>query len=72
MFKKDNNNILLGDPKDAGYDSNNIRNKLQLLKFGRLIAPKNKRNCKNKIMLNTYTLSKDSKHKLKKRIKVEH
>ena len=23
MFKKDNNNILLGDPKDAGYDSNN-------------------------------------------------
>ena len=34
MFKKDNNNILLGDPKDAGYDSNNIRNKLQLLKFG--------------------------------------
>ena len=68
MFKKDNNNILLGD---AGYDSNNIRNKLQLLKFGRLIAPKNKRNCKNKIILNTYTLSKDSKHKLKKRIKVE-
>ena len=23
MFRKDNNNILLGDPKDAGYDSNN-------------------------------------------------
>ena len=33
MFKKDNNNILLGDPKDTGHDSNNIRIKLQLLKF---------------------------------------
>ena len=37
-----------------------------------LIAPKNKRNCKNKIILNKYKLSKASKHKLKKRIKVEH
>ena len=34
MFKKDNNNILLGNAKDARYDSDNIRTKLQLLKFG--------------------------------------
>ena len=38
---KNNNNIFIGD---AAYDSNNIRNKLNELKLGYLIADKNKRN----------------------------
>ena len=48
FFNTNNNNILLGD---AGYDSNIIRNKLQKMKFGKLITPKNNRNCKNPVIL---------------------
>ncbi len=44
----DNNNILLGD---AGYDSNKIRKKLIEIKFGKLLAAKNKRNIKDKFKL---------------------
>ena len=36
---------------DAGYDSNIIRDKLQKIKIGKLITPKNIRNCKNPILL---------------------
>lgn len=68
-YKEDNNNILLGD---AGYDSNIIRDKLHRMRFGQLITPRNKRNCKNNIKLNALKLSQPSKEKLKHRIKVEH
>ena len=43
-FYNNNNNIMLGD---SGYDSNIIREKLKEIKFGKLITPKNIRNCKN-------------------------
>ena len=65
----DNNNILLGD---AGYDSNKIREKLIEIKFGKLLAAKNKRNIKDKIKLEAIKLSLDEKNLLKKRIKIEH
>ena len=64
-----NNNILLGD---AGYDSNKIRDKLNTIKFGKLLAAKNKRNIKNKIKLESIKLSLEEKKILKKRIKIEH
>ena len=63
-----NNNILLGD---AGYDSNKLRNKLNTIKFGKLLAAKNKRNIKNKIKLESIKLSLEEKKILKKRIKIE-
>ena len=69
FFKTNNKNILLGD---AAYDSNIIRSKLKEINFGCLITPKNKRNCKNKEILNNYKLSKESKKKLTHRIKIEH
>jgi hypothetical protein len=43
-FQPNSNNILLGD---SGY-ANNIRNKLQNMKFGKLLTYKNKRNTKDK------------------------
>jgi len=46
----DISNILKPNNKfiaDAAYDSNNIRNKLNDLNLGDLVAVKNKRNCKN-------------------------
>ena len=64
-----NNNILLGD---AGYDSNKLREKLSAIKFGQLITPKNKRNTKNKIKLESIKLLAEEKNLLKKRIKIEH
>ena len=51
---------------DSGYDSNIIREKLKKIKFGKLITPKNIRNCKN-----PEKLSDKDKCFLKKRIKVE-
>ena len=44
-FQPNSNNILLGD---SGYDSNNIRNKLKNMKYGKLLTHKNKRNTKDK------------------------
>ena len=67
-FYNDYNNIMLGDP---GYDSNIIREKLKKIKFGKLITPKNIRNCKNPEKLKTFKLSDKDKCFLKKRIKVE-
>ena len=64
-----NNNILLGD---AGYDSNKIREKLNNIKFGKLLAARNKRNIKNKYKLELIKLSPEEKKLLKKRIKIEH
>ena len=68
FFKRDNTNILLGD---KGYDSNPIRYKLKKINFGRLIAPKNVRNCKDPIILKTYKLCDKDKKLLKQRIKIE-
>lgn len=68
FFKKNNNNILLGD---TGYDSNPIRDKLEKIKFGKLIAPKNTRNCKDPILLKTFKLCDKDKKLLKHRIKIE-
>ena len=45
-FQPNSNNILLGD---SGYDSNNIRNKLQNIKFGKLLTYKIKEIQKIKI-----------------------
>ena len=59
-----NNNILLGD---SGYDSNEIRNKLKEINFGRLLVPRNKRNTKNKNKLLPV-----EKNLLKLRINIEH
>ena len=69
-FQPNSNNILLGD---SGYDSNNIRNKLQNIKFGKLLTYKNKRNTKDKNKLNYIKLSNKEILILKnKRIKIEH
>jgi len=68
FFKRDNTNILLGD---KGYDSNPIRYKLKKINFGRLIAPKNVRNCKDPIILKTYKLCDKDKKLLKKRAKIK-
>jgi hypothetical protein len=51
--------------------SNPIRKKLQQIKFGRLIAPKNTRNCKDPKLLKTYKLCDKDKKLLKHRIKIE-
>ena len=48
-----------------------IRDKLKKIKFGRLIAPKNVRNCKDPILLKTYKLCNKDKKLLKHRIKIE-
>ena len=69
-FQPNSNNILLGD---SGYDSNNIRNKLKNMKFGKLLTYKNKRNTKDKKKLNNIKLSNKEILILKnKRIKIEH
>jgi hypothetical protein len=69
-FQPNSNNILLGD---SGYDSNNIRNKLKNIKFGKLLTYKNIRNTKNKNKLNNMKLSnKEIKILKNKRIKIEH
>ena len=65
---KNNNNIFIGD---AAYDSNNIRNKLNELKLGYLIADKNKRNTKNKDLIDSYKLNDQHRELLKKRYKIE-
>ena len=64
-----NNNILLGD---AGYDSNQLRNKVISGNIGKLLTAKNKRNTKNKDKLNALKLSPEIKLLLKDRIKIEH
>ena len=64
-----NNNILLGD---AGYDSNQLRNKVISGNIGKLLTAKNKRNTKNKDKLNALKLSPEIKLLLKERIKIEH
>ena len=51
--------------------SNPIRDKLEKIKFGKLIAPKNIRNCKNSTLLKTYKLCDKDKKLLKHRIKIE-
>ena len=53
-YESNLNNILLGD---SGYDSNNIRNKLKNIKFGKLLTYKNIRNTKDKNKLNNMKLS---------------
>jgi hypothetical protein len=69
-FQPNSNNILLGD---SGYDSNNIRNKLKNIKFGKLLTYKNRRNTKDKNKLNNMKLSnKEIKIFKNKRIKIEH
>jgi hypothetical protein len=69
-FQLNSNNILLWD---SGYDSNNIRNKLQNIKFGKLLTYKNKRNTKDKNKLNDIKLSNKEILILKnKRIKIKH
>ena len=50
-FQLNSNNILLWD---SGYDSNNIRNKLQNIKFAKLLTYK--RNTKDKNKLNDIKL----------------
>lgn len=67
-IKNNNNNIFIGD---AGYDSNNIRNKLTELNLGYLIADKNKRNAKNINIINSYKLNYKHKKLLKNRYKIE-
>ena len=52
-------------------DSNNIRNKLNELKLGYLIADKNKRNAKNKNIINSYKLCAKHRELLKNRYKIE-
>ena len=64
-----NNNVLVGD---AAYDSNNIREKLKNNKIGTLLTPKNKRNIKNKDILEKQKLTLIEKLILNKRILVEH
>ena len=69
-YESNLNNVLLGD---SGYDSNNIRNKLKNIKFGKLLTYKNRRNTKDKNKLNNIKLSKQEIIILKnKRIKIEH
>ena len=69
-YESNLNNVLLGD---SGYDSNNIRNKLKNIKFGKLLTYKNRRNTKDKNKLNNIKLSKKEIIILKnKRIKIEH
>jgi hypothetical protein len=48
-----------------------IREKLNTIKFEKLLASKNKRNIKNKIKLESIKLSLEEKKILKKRIKIE-
>jgi hypothetical protein len=57
-FKINNNNILLGDDR---YDSNKIKNKLNTINFGKLLAAKNKRSIKNKIKLESIKLTVNEK-----------
>ena len=69
-YESNLNNILLGD---SGYDSNNIRNKLKNIKFGKLLTYKNRRNTKDKNKLNNIKLSnKEIKILKNKCIKIEH
>ena len=52
--------------------SNLIRDKLKKINFGRLIAPKNVRNCKDPIILKTYKLcDKYKKFLIMKRAKIK-
>jgi hypothetical protein len=67
-FIFDNKNILLGD---AGYDSNNIRNKLNIMKFGLLISNKNKRNTKDPKKIKQLELNLEEKIIIKNRIRIE-
>ena len=64
-----NNNLLLGD---AGYDSNNLKNKVINNNIGILLTAKNKRNIKDKNKIDALKLSLSEKLLLKKRIKIEH
>lgn len=64
-----NNNILLAD---AAYDSNNLQSRIKNLNFGKLITPKNKRNCKNIKLIIKNKLTNENKKLLKNRINVEH
>lgn len=67
-YIRSTNNELLGD---ADYDSNNIRNKLEEIKFGKIICNRNKRNIKDPNKLKKIQLTTEEKIKLKKRHKVE-
>jgi len=69
IIKLNNKNFFIGD---AGYDSNNIRLILKENNLGKLITNKNKRNCKNKELLNKLNLSKYEKKQLKTRFIIEH
>jgi len=42
------------------------------MRFGQLITPRNKKNCKDNIKLNALKLSQSNKEELKYRIKIEH
>ena len=68
-IKTNKSNLFIGD---AAYDSNNIREKLNEYNLGNLLAVKNKRNCKNKNLLNSYKLGLKQKKILKKRFIIEH
>ena len=68
-IKQNNKNTFIGD---AAYDSNNIREKIAELNLGSLLTVRNKRNAKNKEILNNYKLNKYQKKLVKKRFIVEH
>jgi hypothetical protein len=62
-------NILLGI---AGYDRNQLRDKVISSNIGKLLTAKNKRNTKNKDKLSSLKLSPKEKILLKERINIEH
>ena len=64
-----NSNILLGD---GAYNSSKLKNKLEELKFGKLLTPINKRNTKDPIKINKLKLKFKEKMLLKTRVHVEH
>ena len=61
-IKQNNKNTFIGD---AAYDSNNIREKIAELNLGSLLTVRNKRNAKNKEILNNYKLNKYQKKLVK-------
>ena len=69
IIKKDNKNTFIGD---GAYDSSIIKTKLKELNLGFLVTNKNKRNTKNKEIIDNLKLDDNEKELLKERYIVEH
>jgi transposase len=64
-----NNTTLIGD---AAYDNNNIRDKMKVLKMGKLLTGYNKRNTKNPKIIKERKHPLHERLTLKSRINIEH